>query len=361
MSTSKDPVLGGPAEQEPLGELFGAVFELAGQAASRLSPDEVDARLHRIVRKASRPVGASSSSGPCTAADPRSVTLDGHHPDRQDTVQAGSVLAFPRKSTRDSPAGPELRPASAPPTSSPDVPVHPAAAFLPPEPSSATGDTDSAAPNRPLVAAASQARPHASGAGAPGYPTFPVALLAGGGTLAVAVADVALEPVRADWDADRAVAALYSTHYRSLVRLATLLVHDVATAEEVVQDSFVAMHGGWRRLRDSEKALTYLRQSVVSRARSVSRHGVAVDRHAPKPPPDMPSAEHGAITLVERSAVVTALRKLPPRQREALVLRYYQDLSEAQIADAMGISKGAVKSHTAKAMAALRIALEQEA
>jgi len=121
MSTSKDPVLGGPAEQEPLGELFGAVFELAGQAASRLSPDEVDARLHRIVRKASRPVGASSSSGPCTAADPRSVTLDGHHPDRQDTVQAGSVLAFPRKSTRDSPAGPELRPASAPPTSSPDV------------------------------------------------------------------------------------------------------------------------------------------------------------------------------------------------------------------------------------------------
>ena len=174
------------------------------------------------------------------------------------------------------------------------------------------------------------------------------------------VADVALGSVPADWDADRAVTALYTAHYRSLVRLAALLVRDVATAEEVVQDSFVAMHGGWRRLRDSEKALSYLRQSVVNRSRSVLRHRVVVDRNAPKPPPDMPSAEHGAIALLERSAVVAALRTLPPRQREALVLRYYGDLSEAQIASVMGISRGAVKSHTARAMAALRIVLERD-
>jgi RNA polymerase sigma-70 factor (sigma-E family) len=175
------------------------------------------------------------------------------------------------------------------------------------------------------------------------------------------VADTALGSVPADWDADRAVTALYSTHYRSLVRLAALLVRDVATAEEVVQDSFVAMHGGWRRLRDSEKALSYLRQSVVNRSRSVLRHRVVVDRNAPKPSPDMPSAEHGAIVLLERSAVVSALRTLPPRQREALVLRYYGDMSEAQIADIMGISRGAVKSHTARAMSALRSVLEREA
>ena len=68
----------------------------------------------------------------------------------------------------------------------------------------------------------------------------------------------------------------------------------------------------------------------------------------------MPSAEHGAIIQLERSAVVAALRALPERQREALVLRYYGDLSEAQIASVMGISRGAVKSHTARAMAALR-------
>lgn len=161
-------------------------------------------------------------------------------------------------------------------------------------------------------------------------------------------------------EADRAVTELYHAHYRSLVRLAALLVRDVSTAEEVVQDSFVAMHSGWRRLRDSDKALSYLRQSVVNRSRSVLRHRVVVDRNAPKPPPDMPSAEHGAIALFERSAVISALRTLPPRQREALVLRFYADMSEAQIADAMQISKGAVKSHTARAMQALRMVLERD-
>jgi RNA polymerase sigma-70 factor (sigma-E family) len=174
------------------------------------------------------------------------------------------------------------------------------------------------------------------------------------------VAGAALEAVATEWDADRAVTAIYSEHYRSLVRLAALLVRDVATAEEVVQDSFVAMHGAWRRLRESEKALSYLRQSVVNRSRSVLRHRVVVDRNAPKPAPDMPSAEAGAISLLERTAVINALRTLPPRQREALVLKYYADLSEAQIASSMGISRGAVKSHTARAMTSLRAVLEIE-
>ena len=177
-------------------------------------------------------------------------------------------------------------------------------------------------------------------------------------TLAVDAGLAAAAPL--GWDADRAVTAIYSEHYRSLVRLAAFLVRDTATAEEVVQDSFVAMHGAWRRLRDTDKALSYLRQSVVNRSRSVLRHRMVVDKNTPKPPPDMPSAEHGAIIQLERSAVVSALRGLPDRQREALVLRYYGDLSEAQIASTMGISRGAVKSHTARAMAALRIVLERD-
>jgi RNA polymerase sigma-70 factor (sigma-E family) len=177
-------------------------------------------------------------------------------------------------------------------------------------------------------------------------------------TLAV---DAGLAPAAPlEWDADRAVTAIYSEHYRSLVRLAAFLVRDTATAEEVVQDSFVAMHGAWRRLRDTDKALSYLRQSVVNRSRSVIRHRMVVDKNTPKPPPDMPSAEHGAIIQLERSAVVSALRALPDRQREALVLRYYGDLSEAQIASTMGISRGAVKSHTARAMSALRAVLEPD-
>ena len=174
------------------------------------------------------------------------------------------------------------------------------------------------------------------------------------------VADTAMTRAAVEWDADRAVTAIYTEHYRSLVRLAAFLVRDTATAEEVVQDSFVAMHGAWRRLRDTDKALSYLRQSVVNRSRSVLRHRMVVDKNTPKPPPDMPSAEHGAIIQLERSAVVSALRALPDRQREALVLRYYGDLSEAQIASVMGISRGAVKSHTARAMAALRAVLERD-
>jgi len=161
------------------------------------------------------------------------------------------------------------------------------------------------------------------------------------------------------WDADQAVTALYSANYRSLVRLAAMLVRDSGTAEEVVQDAFVAMHGGWRRLRDPDKALSYLRQSVVNRSRSVLRHRAVVEKYAPKGLPDAPSAEAGAIGELERSAVIDALSGLPARQREALVLRYYADLSEAEIAHTMGISRGAVKSHTARGMTALRNVLEQ--
>jgi RNA polymerase sigma-70 factor (sigma-E family) len=161
-------------------------------------------------------------------------------------------------------------------------------------------------------------------------------------------------------DAYAAITDLYHAYYRSLVRLATLLVHDMSTAEEVVQDSFVALHVGLHRLRDSEKTLSYLRAAVVNRSRSVLRHRVVVDRNAPKPAPDMPSAEHGAMALLERSAVVEALRALPERQREVVVLRFYGDLSEAQIATVMGITRGAVKSHTSRAMSALRSVLERE-
>src|ERR1700685_2155861 len=146
---------------------------------------------------------------------------------------------------------------------------------------------------------------------------------------------VAPAATRMGWSADRAVTELYSVHYRALVRLAALLVRDTPTAEEVVQDSFVAMHGGWQRLRDAEKALAYLRQSVVNRSRSVLRHRTVVDKNLLKAPPDMPSAEHGALVLLERSAVVAALHGLPERQRQAIVLRYYADLSEAEIAAAM--------------------------
>jgi RNA polymerase sigma factor (sigma-70 family) len=93
----------------------------------------------------------------------------------------------------------------------------------------------------------------------------------------------------------------------------------------------------------------------------VLRHRTVADRNAPLPSPDVPGADQGAAAPLERSAVIAALGALPPRQREALVLQYYGDLSEAQIASTMGISKGAVRRHTARARSALRAVLECEA
>ncbi|MQA04777.1 MAG: SigE family RNA polymerase sigma factor [Streptosporangiales bacterium] len=166
--------------------------------------------------------------------------------------------------------------------------------------------------------------------------------------------------VESQWEADEAVTELYGAHYRSLVRLAVLLVRDLETAEDIVQDAFVAMHGAWRRLRDQERALPYLRQAVVNKARSALRRRKVEIKYAPNPGPDAPSAEYGAIGSLERDTVLAALDRLPVRQRETLILRYYSDLSEAQIAEAMGISRGSVKSHAARAMAAMRELLDDE-
>jgi RNA polymerase sigma-70 factor (sigma-E family) len=160
-------------------------------------------------------------------------------------------------------------------------------------------------------------------------------------------------------DADGAVEQLYAAHWRQLVRLSVLLVRDVGTAEEIVQDAFVAMHGKWSRLRDPDKALAYLRQAVVNRSRSALRHRKVVDRHVARESTvagtTAPAADEAA---GRRAAVLDAMRALPQRQREVLALRYYLDLSEAEIASTLGISPGAVKSHASRGAATLRTHLE---
>ena len=174
----------------------------------------------------------------------------------------------------------------------------------------------------------------------------------------VALTDVALAPIPVQWDAGHALTAMYSDHYRCLVRLAWFLVQDVTTAEDVVQESFVAMHTAWLRLRDSDRALAYLRRSVVDRSRSVRGHRALVGRNASQPGSGPPSAELSALPSLEHAAVVRALRSLPARQREAMTLKYYGNLSEAQVASAMGVSQGTVKCHVARAIAALRVVVE---
>lgn len=165
----------------------------------------------------------------------------------------------------------------------------------------------------------------------------------------------------ARWSADEAVTHLFSSHYHQLVRLAVLLTDDPGTAEEIVQDAYVALHARWGRLRDPDKAIAYLRQTVVNRSRSALRHRSVVNRflRRQRPPADAPGADVEALAGETHAQVLAAVAALPARQREALVLRYYAELSEAEIAAAMGVSQGAVKSHTARAMAALRRTLER--
>jgi RNA polymerase sigma-70 factor (sigma-E family) len=151
---------------------------------------------------------------------------------------------------------------------------------------------------------------------------------------------------------------LYAPHYRPLLRLATSLVRDAATGEEIVLDAFVAMRDGWARLRDADKALAYLRQAVVNRCRSVLRHRSVAAANLQQAPPDTPSAEDSAKDLLDRPAAAAVLRGLPERQREAIVLRFYGNLSEDQIAAAMNISRGAAKGHLARGLSTLRAAGE---
>ena len=163
-----------------------------------------------------------------------------------------------------------------------------------------------------------------------------------------------------DRRADAELEQLYDEHYVRLVRLSVLLLGDVGRAEEVVQDSFVAVY---RRLRRDGEVLTnapaYLRQTVVNRSRSVLRHLKVVSRHPDYAPTASPGADDELLHGVRRRLVIDALARLPRRQREVLVLRHYLDLSEREIAETLRISPGAVKSHASRGAAALRRNLSQ--
>ena len=163
------------------------------------------------------------------------------------------------------------------------------------------------------------------------------------------------DPVR--WDADDAVAHLYAAHWRSLVRLAALLMGETASAEEVVADAFVALHRRWSRLQDPQAAFAYLRASVVNGSRSVRRHRDVEVRYRQPASPEPAGPEEAAVQADEDARVMSALRRLPRRQQEVLVLRYYAEASEAEIAETLGISRGAVKSHASRGVRALRDAL----
>jgi RNA polymerase sigma factor (sigma-70 family) len=159
-------------------------------------------------------------------------------------------------------------------------------------------------------------------------------------------------------DADAAVAELYGAHYGFLVRIAVLLGHDGASAEEVVQDSFAETCAGMHQLRDTGDAAPSLLAAVINRSRRELRRSVT-GLNASKREPAIPVGERCEFASVERSEVMAAVRKLPDRQREVVVLMYYGNLSEQQIATTMGITVGVVRKLASRAMAALRSVLER--
>jgi RNA polymerase sigma-70 factor (sigma-E family) len=148
------------------------------------------------------------------------------------------------------------------------------------------------------------------------------------------------------------VTALYQAHALGLIRLAVVMLGDRAAAEDVVQEAFCGLYRRWHTLSDTGKALSYVRSSVINGCRSVLRRRLR--QHGVEPgAPAGESAEAVALISEEHRQVLTAIRRLPSRQREVLVLRYYLDLDEEQTAASMRISRGTVKSTTSRALTAL--------
>lgn len=156
------------------------------------------------------------------------------------------------------------------------------------------------------------------------------------------------------------VLAAYRAHYTDLVRFAGFVAPEAAMAEDLVHEAFVKLYGAWRRIDDPSKVGGYLRTTVLNLARGRARHLGVIRRNRPDPRPDMASAESGAMRNDSRDRVVEALRELSDRQRACLVLRHYEDRSESEIAEILGISIGSVRTHVHRGMESLGRLLDEE-
>ncbi|MDT6988000.1 sigma-70 family RNA polymerase sigma factor [Streptomyces lusitanus] len=164
----------------------------------------------------------------------------------------------------------------------------------------------------------------------------------------------------ADLEREAGVARLFELHYSSMLRLAVLLGAD--DPENVVAEAYYQIYRRWRRLKDVAAAEASLRSTVCDltrvRTRPLQAARRSEERPASPPEPTVASAENTALLRDDQRVLIDALQQLPARQREALVLRHWLGLKEAEIAAAMGISRGSVKTHTSRGIAALTQAME---
>ena len=158
--------------------------------------------------------------------------------------------------------------------------------------------------------------------------------------------------------AETAVAGLFAARYLELVRLAGLLGAD--DPEDIAQEAFARLLRSYGSLRDADAALACVRATVCNLTRNRRRHLRVIRLRTPaEHPADVASSEQAVLLREEQREVLAALAALPPRRREAIVLRYWLDLSEAEIAAVMGISAGTVKSQVSRGLAALGKTMEQ--
>ncbi|WP_435833185.1 SigE family RNA polymerase sigma factor [Kitasatospora purpeofusca] len=149
-------------------------------------------------------------------------------------------------------------------------------------------------------------------------------------------------------------AEIHRVHYRSLLRLAAVLLDDPSDCEDVVQEAFVRVYAARSRFGEPERLLGYLRQAVVNLGRATLRRRILGSRLLPEPLSDTDTVEDGTLDVLDRDALVHALRELPRRQREVVVLCYYADMTDTEAAETLGVSAVSVRANRARGLAALR-------
>ena len=157
-------------------------------------------------------------------------------------------------------------------------------------------------------------------------------------------------------DRDALVALLFEEEGAALVRLARLFTDDRNAAEDLVQEAFIRLHKSAHRIRSQDKAAPYLRSIVINLARDHNRRGMMSLRHQEAVPAgSTPEAPEDRLLLdEEQMRLLDEVHALSPRQRDCLLLRFYLELSEREIADVLSISPNSVKTHCRRGLASLR-------
>ncbi len=155
-------------------------------------------------------------------------------------------------------------------------------------------------------------------------------------------------------DREAAVRALYETHHVDLVRFATFIMGDVHAAEDVTQEAFTRIYDAWDRLDDHDRAVAYLRATIVNLSRGRHRRRLVAERKQPPHLVAVQSAEDDAMGRVGRGAVLDAVSALPGRQRACVVMRHWLRMTEGEIAATLNVSIGSVRTHNRRGLETLQ-------